>query len=386
MSDSKAVYKQIVDFVKSCYPHADPVPLHAPRFQGKEKEYLCDCIESTFVSSVGEYVNKFEKGVAQFTGAKFAVATANGTSALHVALLLAGVRPEEYVLTQALTFVATANAIAYCSAKPVFLDSNRNTLGLDPGALVKFLEQECIVQDDGFTYFAKTGKRIAACVPMHVFGHPVQLDEIQNICDRYRIPIVEDAAESIGSYYKKNHTGTTSLLGVLSFNGNKTITTGGGGMILTNSDILATQAKHITSTAKIAHPWEFIHDRTGFNYRMPNINAALGCAQLEQLPRFIARKRDIARHYEEYFTCRGISFFREPEGAKSNYWLNAIIFKSVTEKMEFLNYANSNGIMVRPIWKLIPTLPMYNHEYTDQLENARWLYDRIVNIPSGVPD
>ena len=379
------MFKKIISFIRELYDQkTGPIPLHEPVFAGKEKDYVLDCINSTFVSSVGKYVDEFEKRVAEFTGAKYAIATVNGTAALHAALLLAGVKPGDEVLTQSVSFVATANAITYCGASPVFLDSDRHTLGLDPEALEEFLFTCCVQKDDGFSYNKKTGQRIAACVPVHVFGHPVQIDKIKILSDTYHIVLVEDAAESIGSYYNGKHTGTFGKLGVLSFNGNKTITTGGGGMILTNDEKLGKMAKHLTTTAKIDHPWEYVHDDIGFNYRLPNINAALGCSQMETLSWILERKREIARAYKVFFDAAGIQFISEPGKCRSNYWLNAILFKDLQERNEFLQYSNNNGVMTRSLWCLIPKLSMYNHCQIDGLETGRWLAERLVNIPSSV--
>ena len=379
------MFKDIISFIRKLYGNEEgTIPLHEPVFAGNEKKNVLDCIDSTFVSSVGKYVSRFEEMVSNFTGAKFAVATVNGTAALHVALLMAGVRHGDEVLMQAVSFVATANAISYCGAEPVFLDSDRKTLGLNPEALEAFLSRSSDMRDDGFTYNRETGRRISACVPMHVFGHPIPLEKIQTTCEKYNIVIVEDAAESLGSFWGEKHTGTWGKLGILSFNGNKTITTGGGGMLLTNDPQLGELAKHLTTTAKISHPWEYFHDRVGFNYRLPNLNAALGCAQMDLLPRILEKKWELALSYKTFFDSFGVPFVTAPEGCKSNYWLNAILLNNLEERDEFLKYSNSNGVMTRPIWTLLPKLPMYSHCYHDGLQNARWLEERIVNIPSSV--
>ena len=376
---------EIVSFIREVHGVSDGVvPLHAPTFSGREREYLLDCIDSTFVSSVGRYVDRFEKMVAEYTGANYAVATVNGTAALHIALLLAGVQPKDEVITQAVSFVATANAISYCGAEPVFLDSDPDTLGLAPEALAAFLDQNAEQRTDGQTYNTLTGKRIAACVPMHVFGHPVRIEAIKSICKQYHIPLVEDAAESLGSFYHGQHTGTFGNLGILSFNGNKIITTGGGGMILTSNNDLARRAKHLTTTAKVDHPWEYEHDRIGYNYRMPNINAALGCAQIEQLKEKLSRKRTLAERYKLFFQEKGIPFVAEPAGCRSNYWLNAIVLENRKQRDRFLKATNDNGVITRPLWKLLPELPMYRHCWSDSLENAQWLQERIANLPSSV--
>jgi perosamine synthetase len=379
------MYDKIINFIRKLYgDETDPILLHRPVFIGNEKDYVLDCIKSTYVSSVGEYVDFFEQRVAEYTGAKYAIATASGTAALHVALMLSGVKTGDEVLTQPISFVATANAIHYCGAEPIFLDSDRRSLGLSPDALEEFLDNNCVQKDDGFSYNKINGKRIAACVPVHVFGHPAQIDRIKTISDMYNIALIEDAAESLGSCYNDKHTGTFGKFGILSFNGNKTVTTGGGGMILTDDDELGQMAKHITTVAKVEHPWEYFHDHIGFNYRLPNINAALGCAQMEMLPWFLEKKRKIAEAYKGFFDSIGIHFISEPKGCRSNYWLNAILFNDLQERNEFLDYSNDNGVMTRPLWRLIPKLPMYAHCQKDTLETSRWLEDRLVNIPSSV--
>ena len=382
-------FDRIARFIKSLYPKQNLVELHTPFFYGNEKKYLLECINSTFVSSIGKYVDRIEEDISEYTGAKYAVATMNGTAALHIALLLAGVKHGDEVITQPLTFIATANAISYCGAKPIFLEVDRDTLGLSPERLEHFLKNHTKWDSKTSKFLnISTSKPITACVPMHTFGHPCRIDEIVEICEKYGIPVVEDAAESIGSLFKSKHTGTFGKLGVISFNGNKTITSGGGGMIITNDEELAKKAKHITTTAKIPHKWEYRHDMIGYNYRMPNINAALACAQLEKLDEFIANKRETAKKYkeffDEFFDNEDIEFIIEPKNSFSNYWLNAIILKSRKERDEFLQYTNENGIMTRPIWTLMNKLSMFKDCQTDNLENAEWLEDRVVNIPSSV--
>jgi aminotransferase in exopolysaccharide biosynthesis len=379
------MFKKIISFIREVFgQESGPIPLHEPVFVGKEKDYVLDCINSTFVSSVGKYVDEFEQKVSEYTGSKYAVATVNGTAALHVALLLAGVKPGDEVLTQAISFVATANAISYCGANPVFLDSERFSLGLSPNALERFLKIHCVLKDDGFTYNKTSGKKIVACVPVHVFGHPVQIDRIKMLCEIYNIALVEDAAESIGSYFNGKHTGTFGNLGILSFNGNKAITTGGGGIIITNDEKMGRKAKHLTTTAKVDHPWEYVHDNIGFNYRLPNINAALGCAQMETLPNILEKKRRLAKSYQNFFDSIKIQFIVEDDKCCSNYWLNAIILKNLQERNEFLKYSNYNKVMTRPLWRLIPKLTMYSHCQTDGLTSSRWLEERVVNIPSSI--
>lgn len=379
------MFETIISFIRESFgSEGGYIPLHVPCFNGEEKGYLLDCIDSTFVSSVGRYVDEFEKMVGEYTGAKYAVATVNGTAALHVALVLAGVDAGDEVITQGISFVATANAIAYCNAAPVFLDVDKESLGLCPVALEHFLGEYGEQKQDGFTYNKKTGKKISACVPAHVLGHPVDLDRIKHLLAKYNIVLVEDAAESLGSYYKGKHTGILGKLGILSFNGNKIITTGGGGMILTNDKSLGELSKHITTTAKVPHKWQYFHDRLGYNYRMPNLNAALGCAQLKRLPEVLKAKRERARAYKSFFDEIGISFVSEPEGCHANYWLNAIVFRNRQERDGFLQCSNQSGVMARPLWELLSDLPMYCNCQTDKLENARWLHDRLVNIPSSV--
>lgn len=378
------MFEKIADFIKSLYPTENPVPLHAPRFSGNEKKYLIDCIDSTYVSYVGQYVSRFEDEIRQFTGAKYAVAVSSGTAALHIALLLAEVAPGDEVITQPLTFVATANAIAYCNAQPVFVDVERPTLGLDPDKLNHFLLNNTIIKSNGRCYNRTTGRKIAACVPMHTFGHPARIDQIIEICKRYHIPVIEDAAEALGSFYNGQHAGTFTNAGILSFNGNKPVTTGGGGMIITNDEACATMAKHLTTTAKQPHPWEFVHDHVGYNYRMPNINAAVGCAQMEGIAGVLENKRATARMYDQFFQEIGMPFVTEPANALSNYWLNSIIFKDRSERDQFLAFARGKDIQARPVWTLMPNLPMYRHCQCTSLEIAMWLEDRLVNIPSSV--
>ena len=378
------MYKSVVAFIKTLYPNEDPVPLHAPRFIGNEKKYINECIDTTYVSYVGKFVPEFEQIIKDFTGAKHAIATANGTLALHTTLILAGVARDDEVLTQTLTFVATANAISYTGAKCIFIDSNKETLGMCPQKLEEFLSTHCIIKDDGFTYNKKTNKKISACVPVHVFGHSVKIEEIVKVCDRYNITVIEDAAESLGSYYKLKHTGLFGKMGVLSFNGNKIITTGGGGVIITDDDQLAKRAFHITKTAKVAHPWEFIHDEIGYNYRLSNLNAAVGCAQMECINKFLKNKRELSIIYKKFLNGVGIDFVSEPKNSKSNYWLNTIVLKDRLERDAFLKETNNNGVMTRPVWRLMNKLSMYKDCEATSLETAQWLEDRIANIPSSV--
>ena len=377
------MYKPVIDYIRKVYNAPEGfVPLHAPYFGGNEKKYLADTIDSTFVSSVGAYVNRFEDMMAEITGAKYAVATSNGTVALQLALVVAGVKAGDEVVTQPLTFIATANAIAHSNATPVFVDVDKDTMGMSPDALEDFLKENATVRD-GAAYNNTTGKRIAACVPMHTFGFPCRIDRIAEICNRWHIALVEDAAESLGSYYNGQHTGTFGLLGTFSFNGNKTVTCGGGGAIVTNDEALAKHAKHISTTAKIPHPWEFAHDEIGYNFRLPNLNAALACAQLEQLDVILENKRATAALYKEYFKGADIGFVSEMEGSKANYWLNCIVLNDIDERNTFLEATNGAAVMTRPIWKLTNKLDMYKHCQHGDLSNSLWLEDRIVNIPSS---
>lgn len=381
-----SLYERIVDFIRGLYQNEEGlIPLHRPVFADEEEKLVLDCLRSTYVSSVGAYVGEFEKRVAAFTGSTCAVATVNGTAALQMALLLSGVGPEQEVITQAISFVATANAIKYVGADPIFLDCDPDTLGLSADALEDFLVRHARQDKRGVTYNMQTGHRISACVPMHSFGHPARIERIQALCEKFHIALVEDAAEALGSFSDETHLGRFGKFGVLSFNGNKIITTGGGGMILTDDPNLAQKGKHLTTTAKISHQWDYFHDRIGYNFRLPNLNAALGCAQMEQLFDFVEKKRDVASHYESFFGDIGIPFVSERKGTKSNYWLNVILLNNREDRDRFLEYSNSCGIMTRPLWTLLSDLPMYRNCQRDALTNARWLFDRVVNIPSSVP-
>ncbi len=428
-------YNLIIDFIKSLYPDTEPIPLHAPHFGGNEKKYLEECINSTFVSSVGKYVDKFEEHIRNYTGAKYAIATVNGTAALHIALKLAGVETGDLVITQPLTFVATCNAISYCGAEPIFVDIDRKTLGMSADALERWLSTNTIIENGACYYkgvhvlhqlhksqripgqvFSKQSdelseggargakscssefedtqcvkisdisglRKITACVPMHTFGHPCEIDRIADICKRYHIALVEDSAESIGSYYKGRHTGTFGKIGILSFNGNKTITTGGGGMIITNDDVLGPLAKHITTTAKKPHPWKFEHDIIGYNYRMPNINAALGCAQMEMLPEFLANKRETASQYKAFFqTISSVEFVTEPKDCISNFWLNAILLPDEAHRDAFLKASNDARVITRPAWILMNELVMFSKAECGDITVAEEIAARLVNLPSS---
>ena len=379
-----ADYSKTINFIKELYGNQEFTPLSVPVFAGNEKKYLEECIDTTFVSSVGKFVDRFEEEVAKYTGAKKAVVCVSGTNALHMSLLLSGVERDDEVLTQALTFIATCNALSYIGAHPVFVDVDRSTMGLSPDAVKQWLVKNVEIRN-GECFNKNTGRRVKACVPMHTFGHPVRIEELADVCEEYHIELVEDAAESIGSRYKGKHTGTFGKVGAISFNGNKTITTGGGGMMLFNDEELGAYAKHITTQAKIPHRWEFRHDHIGYNYRMPNINAALGCAQLENLDKYIANKRETASAYADFFrNIDDIDFFVEPENSFSNYWLNVVILKDKDAQLDFLQQTNDNGVMTRPIWELMNRLPMFEKCENDGLKNTVWFADRVVNIPSSV--
>ncbi len=378
------MFEKIIEGVRSIYGKGD-IPLHAPVLNDEDRKGVLEAIDCGFVSSVGPHVTKFEEELCKFTGATKAVAVMNGTAALHLALIVSGVKRDDYVLTQGLTFIATANAISYIGAVPAFIDSDEDTLGLSPKALSAFLKLNA-VKKDGHAFHKVDGKKISACVPMHVFGHPVRLEEILAVCEEWGIAVIEDAAESLGSKIGDRHTGTIAPIGVLSFNGNKIITTGGGGAILFRDERLAARAKHLSTTAKVPHKWEFFHDETGFNYRMPNLNAALGCAQLKRLKQYVETKRGIAAVYSKLFQgVDGVTFVSERPGTTSNYWLNAVLVKDKTARDEWLEKLNAAGLMSRPVWELMTELPMYRNCPHDSLTVARSLADRIVNLPSGVP-
>jgi perosamine synthetase len=362
-----------------------PVALHEPSFQGNEWAYVKECIDTGWVSSVGSFVDRFERDLAEVTGVRKAVATVNGTAALHISCILAGVKPGDEVLIPALTFIATTNAVSYCGAIPHFVDSELRTLGMDPVALSKYLTDVAEVRQDS-CYNKRTGRRIRAVVPMHTFGHPVDIDAMVEVCERFNIVLVEDAAESLGYLYKGRHTGQWGKVSALSFNGNKIITTGGGGAILTNDEKLGALAKHLTTTAKLPHRWEFNHDQIGYNYRLPNINAAMGCAQLEQLPRFLEQKRKLTQRYIEAFqTLSGVSIFQEQEFARSNFWLNVMLLspEHISSRDLLLEKLNEKKIQGRPVWTLMYRLPMYNQCPRMECPVAEDVSDRLINIPSS---
>ncbi len=374
---------KLINHIKLLFQNQEFIPLHEPRFIGNEKKYLIECIDSTFVSSVGKFVDRFEKEFASYVGSKYAIATVNGTAALHIALLLADVNKDDEVITQSLTFIATSNAINYTGAKAIYLDVDLDTMGLSPVALKNFLENNCKIIDNKCINLT-TNKTIKACIPMHTFGHPCKIESIKKICEEWKITLVEDAAESLGSYYKDKHTGAFGKIGTFSFNGNKIITSGGGGVIVTDDEILAKRAKHITTTAKIPHSYEFAHDEIGYNYRLPNINAALLVAQLEKLDDFLHSKRELALNYKDFCATEDIKFIEEPVNSKSNYWLNSILLNDKSQRDQFLELSNQNKVMTRPIWKLNNSLNIYKNCQTDSLTNSIFLEERIVNIPSSV--
>jgi aminotransferase in exopolysaccharide biosynthesis len=376
-------FNPIISFIKEQYKTDSFIPLHVPKFEGNEKKYVLETINSTFVSSVGAFVDQFEDMMTQITHTQKAVAVVNGTAGIQVALRLVGVKSGNEVLTQALTFVATANAIAYCNAHPVFLDVDLDTMGLSPKAVEKFLIEFGDLREDG-CYNKKSGRKISACLPMHTFGFPVHLEELISVCKIWKIPVVEDAAESLGSEYKGKPTGSFGDLGVFSFNGNKIVTSGGGGAIVTSSKALGQKGKYLTTTAKIPHPYEYVHDELGYNYRMPNLNAALACAQLEQLDGFLENKRVLAQEYKSFFNDKGIIFRTETPETKANYWLMCVQLDNKEERDLFLKTTNSSNVMTRPIWQLMFRLPMYQDCQKDQQANALFLEERIVNIPSSV--
>ena len=375
---------KLINFIRTTYKSSDFIPLHAPVFSKKDKENVIDAIDSTFVSTVGEYVSKFENQVASFTGIKYAIATVNGTSALHAALLASNVGINDEVITQSLTFVATCNAIKYCSASPVFVDVSRETMGMSPTSLKDFLENFADVGEDGFCRNIKSGRIIRACLPMHSLGHPSEIDSIKAICDSYNIILIEDSAESLGSFYKDKHTGSYGASSIVSFNGNKIITCGAGGMVLTSSKKIETKVRHLTTTAKENHNWFFSHNEVGFNYRLPNINAALGCGQMEKLKDYVKNKRDIAQKYHYFFQNESYEFYTEPKNSKSNYWFNAFFAKNIIERDKILEQTNKNGIMTRPFWVPMHKLPMYEACQKTNMDNTNWLFEHLICIPSSV--
>ncbi len=382
MSDHQPRHVEFAEFIHQLYGSEGFIPLHAPVFLGREKQYLIDCIDSTYVSSVGAYVDRFEALMRDITGAAHAIATTNGTAALHLALVLAGVGRDDEVITQPVSFVATCNAIAYQQAHPVFVDVDRDSMSLSPAALEQFLTEHAEIRE-GVTYNRSTGRRIAAVVPMHSFGLPGRIEALTDICARWNLFLIEDAAESLGSYVGQTHTGRFGRVSAFSFNGNKIATSGGGGCLVTDDPELGKLAKHLSTTAKQAHAWEFFHDQVGYNYRMPNVNAALACAQLEHLERFVANKRETAGHYRAFCAKKDWQFVDELAGTRSNFWLNAILLPDRTERDQFLRSSNDLGVMTRPIWTLMQRLPAFRQAQCGPLPNAQWLEDRVVNLPSS---
>lgn len=375
----------LVNFIRELYQSNEFIPLHAPSFRGNELQYVSETIKSTFVSSVGKFVDEFERKIEDFTGTVKAVATVNGTAALHSALYMAGVQAGDLVVTQPLTFVATCNALYHMGAEPVFVDISTDTLSLCPAALSHFLQQQARIDDHG-CYLKNSGQRIRAVMPMHTFGHPAALDELMQICQQWQLILIEDAAESLGSYYKNRHTGTIGQFGALSFNGNKIITTGGGGMLLCANLKDGERAKHLTTTAKVPHRWEFYHDEPGFNYRLPNLNAALGCAQMESLTYFLAQKRQVARQYQAFFADTDYQFVDEPAQCQANFWLNAVICPDLRSRDKLLHSTNDANVMTRPVWQLMHQLPAFKHAIRGSLATAEDLAQRLVNLPSSVPE
>lgn len=372
----------IVEFVRDTFKTDEFIPLHAPTFSGNEKAYVMETIDTTFVSSVGRFVDDFERKIEAYTGTAKAVATVNGTAALHAALYMADVQRGDFVITQALTFVATCNAMYHMGANPIFLDVSPASLGLCPKAVEAFLIEHAEINEAGCIH-RQTGKRIKAVVPMHTFGHPVELDELFAVCLNWNLVLVEDAAESLGSFYKGRHTGTIGDVSAVSFNGNKLITTGGGGMVLCKTEELGARIKHVTTTAKVPHAYEFVHDEPGFNYRMPNLNAALGCAQMEVIGKYLKQKRQLAKRYDDLFSGTDFQFVTEPDYAQSNYWLNAIICPDEKSREEILTVTNSAGVMTRPIWRLMHRLPMYENAMHGDLAYSEFIEAHLINLPSA---
>jgi aminotransferase in exopolysaccharide biosynthesis len=377
------MHNEVIKFVRDIYDTNEFIPLHVPTFTGNEKAYVNDTLDSTFVSSIGQYVNDFEIHIENYTGVAKAVATVNGTAALHTALYMSGVESGDLVITQALTFVATCNALYHMGAEPIFVDISRISLGLCPKATEEYLTEHARLNSDGHCIDTKTGKRIRAIMPMHTFGHPVELDELIEVCTRWNLVLIEDAAESLGSFYKGKHTGTLGEFSAISFNGNKVITSGGGGMVLCRDSDVGLHTKHVTTTAKVPHPYEFYHDEAGFNYRMPNLNAALGCAQMEVLPKFLDQKRKLAARYAAFFAGSDFSFVLEPEYAKSNYWLNSIICPDVDSRNLMLEKTNASGVMSRPVWQLMHRLPMFKDALRGDLQVSEWAEAHLINLPSS---
>lgn len=379
------MFDQIISIIRNAFRQPEGfIPLHVPHFDNSDREKILSCIDSSYVSSVGQFVDQFEEKIEGYTGANKAIAVTNGTAALHLALVLAGVKRGDLVITQAVSFVATANSISYIGADPLFVDIDLRTLGLSADALESFFHNKTEVRDDGKCYHITSGKRIGACVPMHTYGIPTEIDRIVQICDVNAVPVVEDAAEALGSFYKDQHVGTFGRLGIFSFNGNKIITCGGGAMVVTNDEELGKLGKHLTTQAKIPHRWKFAHDRVGYNYRMPNLNASLGVAQMDKMPVYLKNKQELTDLYEEAFSDLALQFLSAPLDSAPNNWLNAIRFKDIEERDAFLEYSNDREIMTRPVWELTHTLPMFEHCFHEDLSNSQKIHDTLVNIPSSV--
>ncbi len=379
------MFRDLIEEIRALNGGGPHIPLHEPRFWGRERQYLLECVDSTYVSSVGAYVERLEEQLAAYTGAARAVLTVNGTAALHVALLLVGVQPGEEVLTQSLTFVATGNAITYTGARPYFLDIHRDRLSLDPRALERFLFTQTERGPGGALYNRETGRRIAACLPMHTFGFPCDLQSLGELCALYELPLVEDAAEALGSWYRGKHTGRAGSVGIFSFNGNKILTTGGGGALITDDEALADRAKHLTTTAKQPHPYNAFHTETGYNYRMPNLNAALGLAQLEQLPHFLDSKRALAQDYRALFSrVEAATHLWEAADSTANFWLNTLCFNSRAHRDRFLEESTREGVMARSVWTPLHTLPMFQELPHGPLPTTLELAPLLVNLPSSV--
>jgi perosamine synthetase len=383
MKNNPQYLNRLINLIKDIYKEKN-IQLHRPILNKNDQKFLVDCVKSNYVSSVGMYVNDFEKKISDITGAKYTIATVNGTSALHIAMITCGIERNNEVLTQSVTFVGTCNAISYIKAHPIFIDVDKDTMSMSPLSLKKFLNENA-KKIKNLTYNKKTGRVIRACLPVHTFGFPARIREIKKICKEWNIKLIEDAAESLGSYIGKKHTGTYGDISAISFNGNKIITTGGGGMVLTNNRNYAERARHLSTTARIKQGYEYIHDEIGYNYRLPNINAALGCSQVSMLDEFLEAKLLIHEIYARFMELNNISFLSERKGTKSNNWLFAMIASNEDEKKMVLDTTNKKSIMTRPLWKLMHKLPMYKNAIKAQLPNSIWLEDRVINLPSSVP-
>jgi aminotransferase in exopolysaccharide biosynthesis len=384
-SENKNSSGHLVEFIRDIYQTKETIHLHEPTFSGNEKLYLAETIDSTFVSGIGRFVDLFESKVEALTKTAKAISTVNGTAALQSMLYLSGIRSGDMVITQALTFVATCNALHYVGARPIFIDIELTSFSLCPDAVTEWLSVNAELDDQRVCRHKQSGSPIKALMPMHTFGHPAKLEELLKICELWNLTLLEDAAESLGSYYKGQHTGTFGRFAAVSFNGNKIITTGGGGMILCQDKLDGAHAKHITTTAKVPHAYEFYHDEPGFNFRLPNVNAAIGCAQMEQLNNFLTMKRSLASKYEEYFFGSEYMFVKEPEYARSNYWLNAIVCVDLEHRTALLNDSHSRGVIMRPVWQLMHRLPMFKNDIRDELKNSIWAEQRLINLPSSPP-